>query len=338
MSYKTGRSHLYPDTSKFATGSALYQIQNRKPKMIVYASKRLPEATRSYSITELELCGLAISHLLRREDFDAIVDHLTLMHIIKSKMELATTRLKRLLELISSYSFNPYYMKGKDMILSDFYHDRKIDSNLHEIIPFSFNMYQILENKSYLGNNFCNDKYLIQTRSQAKSSGIKLQEVYGMRKNLDPNLKPEKQHTLSKQGNLYRLCIGQGRAGSKRKRPDPINHEITKHPSCHRKYLAEQNRTRKTNYLHSTDLMHSINNATDKMANNNPLIPDVAFHPGPVYSAPPKPIKQNMTHVQSSQCPNVKNINPNINFDFEENLPFQEGIMSKNPLCPKYLK
>ena len=100
-------------------------MQNGDPKLIAYASKRLPEAAKSYSITELELCGLAIdiasfSHLLKRVDFDAIVDHLALMLIIKSKMELVTTRIKRLLELISSYSFNLYYMKGKDMILSDF--------------------------------------------------------------------------------------------------------------------------------------------------------------------------------------------------------------------------
>ena len=124
MPNKTGRFHLYSDTSKFATGSALYQIQNGKPKLIAYASKRLPEAAKSYSITELELCSLGIniasfSHLLKRVDFDAIADHLALTHIIKSKTE-ATTRIKRLLELISSYSFNLYYMKGKDMILSDF--------------------------------------------------------------------------------------------------------------------------------------------------------------------------------------------------------------------------
>ena len=31
----------------------------------------------------------------------------------------------------------------------------------------------------------------MQTRSQAKSSKIKLPEVHGMRKNLDPNIKPE---------------------------------------------------------------------------------------------------------------------------------------------------
>ena len=125
MPNKTGRFHLYSDMSKFATGSALYQIQNGKPKVSAYASKRLPEAAKSYSITELELCGLAInivsfSHLLKRVDFDATVDHLPPMHIIKSKMEPMTTRIKRLLELISSYSFNLYYMKGKDMILSDF--------------------------------------------------------------------------------------------------------------------------------------------------------------------------------------------------------------------------
>ena len=93
------RFHLYPDMSKFATESALYQIQNGKPKLIAYASKRLLKAVRSYSITELELCGLAInivsfSHLLKRVDFDAIVDHLALMHKIKSKSELETTRIK----------------------------------------------------------------------------------------------------------------------------------------------------------------------------------------------------------------------------------------------------
>ena len=59
-------------------------------------------------------------HLLKRVDFDAIVDHLALMHIIKSKVELATTRIKRVIELISFYSFNLYYMKGKEMILSNF--------------------------------------------------------------------------------------------------------------------------------------------------------------------------------------------------------------------------
>ena len=70
------------------------------PKLIACASKRLPEAARNYSITELELCGLSIniasfSHLLRIVDFDVIVDHLAPTHIIKSKAEPATARIKR---------------------------------------------------------------------------------------------------------------------------------------------------------------------------------------------------------------------------------------------------
>ena len=125
MPVRKGRFLLYSDTSKLATGSALYQVQDRKPKLIAYASKRMPAAAKNYSITELEMCGLAINiasfaHLLKRIDFDAVVDHLAIMHIMKSKMEPATNRIKRLLEILSSYSFNLYYIKGKDMVLSDF--------------------------------------------------------------------------------------------------------------------------------------------------------------------------------------------------------------------------
>ena len=80
--------------------------------------------------------------------------------------------------------------------------------------------------------------------------------------------------------------------------------------------------------MHTKDLTHSINNTSGKMTNSYPLIPDVPFHPGPVYRFPPKPIKQDVSYPQSSQSStNVENINPN--FDFEENSPFQEGVMSE---------
>ena len=120
-----GRFQLYSDTSKFATGSALHHIQNGQPSLIAYVSKRMPEAAKNYSITELEMCGFAInvatfSHLLKKIDFDAVVDHLAIMHIMRSKAEPATARIKRLIELLSPYSFNLYYIKGKDMVLSDF--------------------------------------------------------------------------------------------------------------------------------------------------------------------------------------------------------------------------
>ena len=242
MPNKTGRFHLYSITctSKFRTGSALHQIYNGKPKLIVYVRKRLPEAAKSYFITELELClmltyainfGLpffiwysavpvmaSFSHLLKWVDFDAIVDHLALTHIIKSQMEPVTMRIKRLLELISSYSFNFYYMTGKDMILSDFLSQQKSDdSSPNEIIPISFDMYQVLEDNSYL-ENVCGGKYLIQTWSQAKSSGIKLPEVHGVKKNLDPNQRPEKTPYLTQTGKFGEAAYSSGESQIKEKK------------------------------------------------------------------------------------------------------------------------
>ena len=63
-------------------------------------------------------------------------------------------------------------------------------------------------------------KFLIQTCSQAKTSGTTLLEVHGVRKKLDPNMRPEKQHALPKKGVTERPRIGQGRAGFRRK-PEP---------------------------------------------------------------------------------------------------------------------
>ena len=79
---RQGWFQLYSDTSTFATGRSLYQIQNGQPKLIAYTSKRMPEA-KNYSIIELEMCDLAINitsfaHLLKKVDFDAIVDHLAI--------------------------------------------------------------------------------------------------------------------------------------------------------------------------------------------------------------------------------------------------------------------
>ena len=68
--------------------------------------KKMPEAAKNYSITELEVCDLTINivsfaHLLKKVDFDVIVDYLALTHIIKSKAEPATNTIKRLLEALS---------------------------------------------------------------------------------------------------------------------------------------------------------------------------------------------------------------------------------------------
>ena len=101
------------------------------------------------------MCRLAINiasfvHFLKRVDVGAVIDYCAVLHINKSKAEPATTRIKRLLEILSSYSFNLYYIKGKDMILSDFLSRQKHnENNLHEIIPVSFNMQSILQTRYY---------------------------------------------------------------------------------------------------------------------------------------------------------------------------------------------
>ena len=180
--------HLYSNASIFVTGSALYHIQNGKPKLIPSASKWSPKAERNYSNTELEMCGLAINitsfvHFSKRVDFNAILDHLALMHAIKSKAELTTSRIKRFWEILSSSSFILYYIKGKDMILSDFLSRQKYDnSNPHETILMLFNMQGILQSRYYNLGEGNLGKYLVQTRSQAISSGIRLPEVHRVEK------------------------------------------------------------------------------------------------------------------------------------------------------------
>ena len=67
-------------------------------------------------------------------------------------------------------------MKGKDMILSDFFSRQENDnSDPGKIIPISFNVYNILEENRSIGNLGMHKKnkgkFLIQTCSQAKTSG-----------------------------------------------------------------------------------------------------------------------------------------------------------------------
>ena len=52
-------------------------------------------------------------------------------------------------------------------------------------------MKTILNDKYYKTEEEEKGKYLVQTQSQAKDRGIKVPEVHGPKKGLDPNLRPE---------------------------------------------------------------------------------------------------------------------------------------------------
>ena len=117
-----------------------------------------------------------------------------------------------------------------------------------------------------------------------------------------------------------------------RKKSDPINQIINPPSELSQKIPGKTIiETGKTNLVHSKDPTHTINNVDAGMTHTRPLIPDVPFHPGPSYRPPPKPIRSNIPRSQEGPqgSPSVENINPDINLDFEENSPFQEGVISE---------
>ena len=61
-----------------------------------------------------------------------------------------------------------------------------------------------------------------------------------MRKNLDPNILPEKQHPNPIKGSIEKPCIGQGRAGLRMSRPSPINQTIISPSELSQKILERQ--------------------------------------------------------------------------------------------------
>ena len=78
-------------------------------------------------------------NLLKHREFDAAVDHAAVAQILKAKTEPATPHIMCLLDHLSTYSFNLYCVKGKDMILAYYlschHHPNKDPSDL---IPISF--------------------------------------------------------------------------------------------------------------------------------------------------------------------------------------------------------
>ena len=156
------------------------------------------------------------------------------------------------------------------------------------------------------------NKFLIQICSQDKTSGTKLLEVHGVRKELNPNLRPEKQHAMPKKGMTEKPHIGQRRAGLRRKhKPDPINQpfDVTRRiPERSKMATGIANNPQHT----STVCDWGINN--DKS-----FLPDVLLHP----PHKPLPRQQNVEKV-------IQNTNSSSNnLDIEQNSPFQEGIISE---------
>ena len=183
---------LYSDTSRTYTGSALWQIQDGFPCLIGYASKTLPPAAANYSVTELEMTGLLMNiHAwhgwTQGAEVDVTVDHKAVVQILKSKELPATGHIGLLIRKLGPLPFNLYYVKGKDLILTDFLSWIKSDhSDPSEVLPISFVDMQMT-------NPPPEYKLQIRTCSSAKCEGATVPPVHGIEKVLDPHKKPEHQ-------------------------------------------------------------------------------------------------------------------------------------------------
>ena len=199
------------------------------------------------------------------------------------------------------------------MILSDFPSQQKNDdSDPSEIIPISFNAYKILEENRKTDACKNEEKFLIQTCSQAKTSHTILPEVHGVRKELNPNLRPEKQHAMPKKGMTEKPRIGQGRAGLRRKHaPDCIDQlfDVTRR-------IPERSKmaTGKTN-----NSQHASTACDRGINNNKSFSPDVLLYP----------FHKPLLKWQDVDKTIPNNNSSSINLDIEENSPFQEGIISE---------
>ena len=185
-------------------------------------------------------------------------------------------------------------------------------------------------------------KYLVQTWSQAKSSGIKLPEVHGIGKELDPNVHPEKQvlksiaATKVKEMSQVKPRLGQRREDLRCKIKTPMLNSISKPimqvrekqpnvlvPDTRRiqdKIVPIPNYT--TPHTWSKDDSGSSmveRKVTQDVSREIPICPD------PVYRPLPKPVKTPIPEIPGS----LSDIDPELNTDFEKNSPFQEGVISE---------
>ena len=144
-----GIFRLMSDTSTVATGAALYQCQDNKFYIVGYNSKKLPQAAKNYSITELELFGLVINiyafrQLLTNVHFECYCDHSAITYILNSKKRIATRRIQKLIEQLLQFNFTIHYLPGSKMHIADLL-SRLAGKDLDppdKVIPISFNAMQ----------------------------------------------------------------------------------------------------------------------------------------------------------------------------------------------------
>ena len=197
-----GHFVLVSDTSTVGCGATLYQEIDGQYRVVAYYSKKLPEAVKRYSMSELELTGIlanisAFKHILRNVNFTVYCDHSALVHIIRAKREPPTLRLQKLVEHLMDYKFNIKFLKGKEMFVTDFLSrnpDNDTDSP-NEIIPIAFILKDattegdearpLTKKRKRLFNSHhcskCEDSLFVMTRSMTKAQGAEIPQMYPLK-------------------------------------------------------------------------------------------------------------------------------------------------------------
>ena len=227
------------------------------------------------------------------------------------------------------------------------------DSNPHELIPISFSLRDQVSDYFYRIDNEINlprrDKYLVQTRSQVGSSGIRLPEIHGANKGLAPHVQPGKQksfpiQTVNKGTPTHpipKARIGHGRAGLRRKvntlQPIPLSHQLPTQPITKHVNKAVMPLPEPINQLQSQVQSQILPRSLPQHHPIDPthipqqIGPKIQHSPTPSYHNPyarPPPKPPDTSDPLDSQKDLLDN-DSDRKVEIEENSPFQEGIISE---------
>lgn len=114
---------LHTDASTLGVGAALYQVQDRKPRVIAFASRGLSKSERRYPAHKLEFLALKwavtekFSDYLYGTNFTVVTDSNPLTYLLTSAKLDATGY--RWLSSLSTFSFQLQYRAGKQNLDAD---------------------------------------------------------------------------------------------------------------------------------------------------------------------------------------------------------------------------
>ena len=205
-------------------------------------------------------------------------------------------------------------------------------------------------------------KHLIQTTSQAKSGGIKVPEIHGVNKGLNPHIKPGRQRPLPTlpmhsipptsltqpvvkgppTHPIPKPRIGQGRAGLRRKikinQSIPLPKQMLAQPiltpapkevlSLPEPIVQSQENVQPQHHIPISLPQHQL---VDLTCIIQPIGPKIQHTPSPPYHDPyarPPPRTPDITNSIDSRK-DLLDTDLDKNIDIEENSPFQEGIISE---------